>query len=337
MAAFEQTVRVGLIGAGSMGSDHAERIAHRCGGARLVAVADIDAARARTAVADIAGCRIEADPFALVAADDVDAILVATPGGAHEEILLACLDRDVPVLCEKPLTLDAESSLRVVESEVTLGHRRVQVGFMRRFDEDYIELKRVLDEATLGAPLILHCAHRAPSVPSWFSEEMLINDAVVHEFDVSRWLLNQDITAVSVLRPGKSRAGRPPPQLVLFETSGSVLVDVEIFVTCDFGYQVCCEAVCESGTIRIGDSCGPLVQHAGRWSGAVTQDFQSRFAHAYDREVQFWLESVRRGQADGPSVWDGYAAAAASEAGLKAQRTGQRTEVKLTDRPALYH
>lgn len=141
---------------------------------------------------------------------------------------------------------------------------------------------------------------------------------------------------MSVLRPARSRNDGPPPQLVVFEMSGSVLADVEIFVNCGFGYQVRCEAVCESGTMRIGDSGGPVIQHAGRWSGVVTQDFQSRFAHAYDREVQFWLEAVRRGEADGPSAWDGYAAAAASEAGLEAQRSRQRSEVRLVDRPALY-
>jgi myo-inositol 2-dehydrogenase/D-chiro-inositol 1-dehydrogenase len=115
-----------------------------------------------------------------------------------------------------------------------------------------------------------------------------------------------------------------------------VLVDVEIFVTCGFGYQVRCEAVCEAGTMLIGDNTGPVVQHQGRWSGEVTQDFRSRFAQAYDREVQAWVDSVRSGKSVGPSAWDGYAAAAAADAGREAQRTGNRVEVQLAERPALY-
>jgi myo-inositol 2-dehydrogenase/D-chiro-inositol 1-dehydrogenase len=339
MSTHEQAIRVALIGTGAMGADHAARIARRCGGARLVAVCDADAERARATAAGVDGCRVEVDPMAVIGADDVDGVVIATPGETHEDLVLACLERNLPVLCEKPLTPDAASSLRVVEAEAALGQRRVQVGFMRRFDAQYEKLKTTLDSGRLGAPLMLHCAHRAPSVPPWFSESMLITDAVVHEFDITRWLLGQEIVAVSVLRPDKARHepdASPTPQIVVFEMSGSVLVDVEIFVTCGFGYQVRCEAVCAAGTMLIGDNTGPVVQHQGRWSGEVTQDFRSRFAQAYDREVQAWVDSVRNGKSVGPSAWDGYAAAAAADAGREAQRTGNRVEVQLAERPALY-
>jgi myo-inositol 2-dehydrogenase/D-chiro-inositol 1-dehydrogenase len=79
-----------------------------------------------------------------------------------------------------------------------------------------------------------------------------------------------------------------------------------------------------------------VVQHAGRWGGDVTQDFRVRFAHAYDREIQAWVDSVRAGTCVGPSAWNGYAAAAAADAGTEAQRTGERVEVRLADRPPLY-
>ena len=79
-----------------------------------------------------------------------------------------------------------------------------------------------------------------------------------------------------------------------------------------------------------------LVNTAGRWGGAIAQDFVVRFADAYDREVQAWVDATRRGEVTGPSVWDGYAAAAVCEAGVRAQGTGGRVEVELADRPALY-
>ncbi len=329
------SVRIGLIGTGAMGLDHAVRIAERVGGAQLVAVCDVNPDSARAAAERIGdGCRVESDPGAVIAAGDVHGVVIVTPGPTHEELLLECLQRDVPVLCEKPLTPDAASSLRVVEAELALGHRRVQVGFMRRYDAQYVALKEAIDGGAIGAPVMLHCVHRAPSVPDWFSEPMLINDAVVHEFDVNRWLLGQDIEAVTVLRgPG---AHPQAPQFVIFEMSGGVLVDVEIFVTCGFGYQVRCEAVCQSGTMTIGDNAGPVIQHGTRWGGHVTQDFRERFALAYDREVLAWVESVRAGSCVGPSVWDGYAAAAAADAGMEAQRTGRRVAVGLAERPDLY-
>jgi myo-inositol 2-dehydrogenase/D-chiro-inositol 1-dehydrogenase len=332
-------IRIGLIGTGGMGRDHAARIATRVGGARLAAVCDADTGLATRTADAIAECRVEEDPFALIAAQDVDAVLVATPGETHEALVLACLERDLPVLCEKPLTPTSAAALRVVESEVALGHRRVQVGFMRRFDAQYAQLHDTLAARTLGAPVMLHCVHRVASMPDWFTQEMVTSDALVHEFDVTRWLLGQEIDTISVLHqrdPGTRPDGPPTPQLAIFRMSDSVLVDVEIYVSCGYGYEVRCEAVCEQGTMTIGTNAGPLVRHAGRWGGEITQDFQSRFALAYDREVQAWVDSTRSGRATGPSAWDGYAAAAAADAAGQAQQDGGWVPVQINPRPPLY-
>src|ERR1044072_4493468 len=120
------------------------------------------------------------------------AVLLASPGVAHEAALLTAFEHDLPVLCEKPLTPDAASALRVLEAEQRLGDRRVQVGFMRPYDHEYIKLKALLDSGELGRPLMLHNRHRNPSCPPDFTSAMLINDSVTHEMDITRWLLSQD-------------------------------------------------------------------------------------------------------------------------------------------------
>ena len=107
----------------------------------------------------------------------MDAVLIASPGPAHEAALLTAFARDLPVLCEKPLTPDAASALRVMEAEQRLGHRRVQVGFMRRYDTEYTKLKALLDSGELGRPLMLHNRHRNARVPPGFTNAMLINDS----------------------------------------------------------------------------------------------------------------------------------------------------------------
>ncbi|GAA2786505.1 Gfo/Idh/MocA family oxidoreductase [Saccharopolyspora taberi] len=336
----DQDLRIGLIGAGKMGADHAVRIHERISGARLVAVGDPDVDRARQ-VADGAAARAEHDPFAVIDASDVDALVIASPGVVHEPLLLAAIERGVPVLCEKPLTPDSKSSLRVVEAEEARGKHLVQVGFMRRFDPEYVELKRMLDAGDLGRALLLHCVHRNASTPPGFTSQMMIFDSVVHEFDTARWLLDQEIAAVSVRWPRSSAAapeGLIDPQVVTVETTGGVLVDVEIFVNCGFGYQVRCEAVGEHGTALVGADSGPVVHHGGRWGGNVTADFRDRFGTAFDQEFQRWAGAARQGGVDpaAAGAWDGYAAAAACEAGVLAQTTGARTEVELADRPGFY-
>ncbi|WP_055493772.1 Gfo/Idh/MocA family protein [Streptomyces sp. TP-A0356] len=333
------TLGVAVIGTGRMGADHVRRISEVTSGARVAAVVDVDAERAKSVAAGVEGCTAHTEPAAAMAAEDVDAVLIASPGPAHEAALLAAFERDLPVLCEKPLTPDAASALRILQAEQKLGHRRVQVGFMRRYDAEYIKLKALLDSGQLGRPLMLHNRHRNAASPPGFTDAMLINDSVVHEMDVTRWLLGQEITAVTALRPTPSDnapEGLTDPQFVVLETDGGALVDVEIFVNCGFGYQVQAEAVCERGTARIGDGHAMVTNAAGRWGGTIAQDFVERFAEAYDREVQAWVDATRRGEVTGPSVWDGYAAAAVCEAGVRAQAEGRRTEVELIERPALY-
>ncbi|MCB5169285.1 Gfo/Idh/MocA family oxidoreductase [Streptomyces bambusae] len=333
------TLGIAVLGTGRMGADHVRRIDRMISGARVAAVADPDGDRAKEAAAGLEGCTVHTDPAAALAAPGVDAVLIASPGPAHEAALLECFARDLPVLCEKPLTPDAAGALRVVEAEQRRGRQLVQVGFMRRYDAEYEQLKALLDGGGLGRPLFLHCRHRNASSPSFFTSEMLVNDSVVHEVDAARWLLGQEITAVTVLSPRPSPAapeGLRDPQLVLLETSGGAIVDVEIFVNCGFGYQVQCEAVCASGSARIGDGHAMVVQSGGRWGGTIAQDYTVRFADAYDRQVRRWVDAVRQGRVAGPSVWDGYAAAAVSEAGVAALHTGARTAVDLAERPPLY-
>jgi myo-inositol 2-dehydrogenase/D-chiro-inositol 1-dehydrogenase len=329
---------VAVIGTGKMGADHVRRLNEVISGARVAAVVDVDEGRARHA-AEAAGCEAYTDPAAAMDDPGVDALVVASPGPAHEATLLDALARDMPVLCEKPLTPDPHSSLRVLAAEQKLGHRRIQVGFMRRFDSEHLRLKELLEREELGRTLMLHCRHRNASVHDYFTSDMLITDSVVHEMDSARWLLGQEITAVTVIKP-KPSAHSPEqlsdPQLVLFETEGGAVVDVEIFATCGFGYQVQAEAVCERGAARIGEDHGVLTATAGRWGGEITPDFVARFEDAYDLQVQRWVDATRLGTTTGPSAWDGYAAAAVSEAGVRAQASGHRAPVDLVPRPAFY-
>ncbi|MGW9078213.1 Gfo/Idh/MocA family protein [Streptomyces kronopolitis] len=333
------TLGVAVIGTGRMGADHVRRIDEVISGARGAAVVDIDAARAKRLADGIEGCTAYTDPVAAMDDPAVDALLIASPGPAHEATLLDAFARDLPVLCEKPLTPDPASALRVLEAERALGHRRVQVGFMRRYDAGYRSLKSLLDQGAYGRPLMLHNKHRNADTPPGFTNAMMINDSVVHEIDVTRWLLDDEIIAVRVLRPaptGNAPEGLSDPQLILFETAGGRVVDTELFVNCGFGYQVSCEAVCEGGTARIGDDHGVFSNAAGRWGGAVPPGFVERFEEAYDRQVQRWVHATLRGEVEGPSCWDGYAAAAVCEAGVRAQSTGERVAVELIERPALY-
>ncbi len=333
-----QTLNVGVVGTGNIGTDHIGKLSGRVAGARVSAVFDVDADRAASVAAQV-GAKPLGSFAEVVESPDVDALVLASPGPLHAEQVLACLAAGKPVLCEKPLATTSADCLRVLEAEQALGRRLIQVGFMRRYDSAYREVKAVVDSGRIGEPLLVHAIHRNPAVPDSFTPDMSMTDSVVHEFDTFRWLLGQEVTAVSVLaarRTPKAAAHMRDPQLVLMEMADGVLVEVESFVNCVYGYDVRCEVVGSEGTVCLENPTGATVTVQGARAQGVPADWRMRFSGAYHEEFQEWVDGLAAGTVTGPSAWDGYSATALSEAAVRALQEGRRIEVPLVDQPALY-
>jgi myo-inositol 2-dehydrogenase / D-chiro-inositol 1-dehydrogenase len=333
------TVRVGVIGVGNIGQDHIRRLTRRVAGAEVVAVSDVDTDRAEAVARQTPGARVFPTGQGLIRADEVEAVLVASWGPTHEEFVLAAIEADKPVFCEKPLAPTSDECLRILDAEMARGRRLVQVGFNRRYDLAYRQMKATLVDGGLGTPLMAHCAHRNPSVPPHYVGGMPITDTAIHEIDIMRWLFHQEITAARVLKPPRTSRAKPDlqdPLIVLMEMSSGAIVDVEVFVTLAYGYDIRCEVVCELGTVALGDGSPVVVRKDNLRSDRVSSDFQERFAQSYENEVQEWVDSVARGEATGPSSWDGYAATAVADACLAALDSGERVSVEMRQRPAFY-
>ncbi|MBB3603137.1 myo-inositol 2-dehydrogenase/D-chiro-inositol 1-dehydrogenase [Mycolicibacterium sp. BK556] len=333
-------LRIAVLGVGLMGADHVARIDSRIKGARVAVVNDYVTEKAEQIAAGIDGCRAIADPLDAIADAQVDAVVLATPGPTHEKQLLACLEHGKPVMCEKPLTTDVETSLEVVKREAELGRKLIQVGFMRRFDDEYAALKAMVAGGELGAPLVMHCAHRNPAVPNGFDSAMVVRDSLVHEVDVTRFMFDEEITSIQIVKPSANPAapeGLADPQIAILRTASGKHVDVELFVTTGVAYEVRTEVVGEKGSAMIGLDVNVVRKSApGTWGGQITPGFRERFGQAYDTEFQRWVDAVRSGvNVDGPGAWDGYAAAAVCEAGVESLTSGLPVAVTMVDRASI--
>jgi myo-inositol 2-dehydrogenase/D-chiro-inositol 1-dehydrogenase len=331
------TINVGVIGTGNIGTDHVNKLTYQVSGAAVSAVFDVDNERAK-ALAETVGARVLDTATDVIASDAVDAELIASPGHLHTDQVLACIDAGKPVLCEKPLATTSVDALKVVEAEAASRRQLVQIGFMRRYDSGYLQVKGALDSGQIGEALVLHCVHRNPTVPESFQAEMAITDSVVHEIDTSRWLLSEEIVAVTI-RAGKKSPHAPSqdPQLVLFETESGVLVDVESFVNCQYGYDVRCELVGSEGLASLDNPTLSAVTTSAARSTLVPGDWRVRFTAAYLTELQTWVNTLATGgEFGGADAWDGYAATAVAEAGLRALAEGTRVPVELVDKPSFY-
>lgn len=331
-------LRVGVVGVGLMGADHVQRLTTRIAGVELVAIADPDTVRSEAIVADLGthgypGVRLLADPLELIADDGVDAVLLASPGSVHTDQLLACIERGKYVLCEKPLTMDSDSSLEVIAAERAGGRELIQVGFMRRFDPEYQRLQQLLASGRWGRTLLLHQTHRNKSVPHPdFRSEMIVRDSLVHEVDCARFLLREEIASIQVLSPtptSHALEGVADPQVSIFRTASGAVVTNEVFVNSRTGYEVRCEAVAETGSAIIGRPWGEVYTTTadpdggdGAWGGRIVPDYRERFERAYDLEVQAWVDASRRGEVVGPTSWDGYASTVVCTAGMESLADG---------------
>ena len=332
------TVKVGVIGVGMIGKDHIRRLTTVLAGAQVVAVTDVNLDEAKRVADTVPGCSVHSTGQELIADESVDAVVVCSWGPTHEDYVLAAIAAGKPVFCEKPLATTQEACRRILDAEVELGRRVVQVGYMRRYDAAYRALKSVLDSGDIGAPLMMHCTHRNPSVPGHYTKDMAITDTAVHEIDMVRWMFGEEIVGTTVFTPRKSKNGGElqDPLVLLLEMAGGALIDVEISVNIRYGYDIRGEVVGEDGTASLGESSPVTVRRAGQVSTRVPEDWRERFIRAYDVEFQEWVDAVRDDGTFGPSSWDGYAAAAVSDAALASLSTGTRSLVELGEKPALY-
>ncbi|MFO1165255.1 MAG: Gfo/Idh/MocA family oxidoreductase [Paracoccus sp. (in: a-proteobacteria)] len=334
------TVRIGVIGTGMIGRDHTRRIQQVLAGAEVVALSDYHPDAARAVQADLAPkARVYDKGEDLIAAADVDAVLVTSTGATHEPYVLAAIAAGKPVFCEKPLATTAEGAKRIVDAEVGFGRRLVQVGFMRRYDTGYVALKAAVDNL-IGAPIMVHAAHRNPTVPEHYLTPMAIHDTLIHEIDVLRWLLNDDYVSARVLFPRKaarSHGRLRDPQVVVLETAKGVLIDVEIFVNCHYGYDIQCEVVGEDGIAKLPEPMAIQTRLDAKLQNPILTDWKDRFVDSYDVELNDFIKAAAQGTAAGPSSWDGYVAAITSDACVTAQeREGEAVAITLPARPALY-
>jgi myo-inositol 2-dehydrogenase / D-chiro-inositol 1-dehydrogenase len=322
-------VNVGVIGAGNMGADHVATLHRHVSGAAVRIVADVDGGRAASAAA-VADARATDDAARLIADPEVDAVVIASADATHADLAIAALRAGKPVLCEKPLAPTVAECLRVAAAETEAvgdGTPLVSVGFMRRFDPGYRELKAALQAGDCGTPLLLHCVHRGVSAAPETTDDMTITNSAVHEFDIVAWLLEAPVVEAGWQAPRSSPAvpGLQDPQLVLLRTADGVLATVEAFLNAGYGYDVRCEVVGDRGALSLATPAPVVRDLDGARSVGYAADWRTRFADAYRLELQAWVDAVAAGRPSPlPTARDGVIAAAVSEAVLTSMHEGGR-------------
>ncbi|WP_050934263.1 Gfo/Idh/MocA family protein [Arthrobacter globiformis] len=331
------TIRVGVVGAGVMGAEHARILHGSISGATVTAVADPASDRAH-AVAVETGAWPFNSAEELIASPFVDAVLIASHDGAHADQVAACLELRKPVLCEKPLAPTVQECQALVEQQNAIGGTPlISVGFMRRFHPAYRELKERLAEGAVGQPLMILSSHRnVKSYPDGNSASTITNSGI-HEIDITAWLLDSPIASVSWHAP-KSTAldkTRQDPQLLHLRTADGVLTTVDVFLNAQYGYEVRCEVLGEQGSIELS---APQLTTANRALAATrtyAADWRPVFADAYRLQSQAWIDALTsRTRSPLATAEEGLQAVRVAEALVQSMNTGGGTVAVDNNKPS---
>lgn len=335
---MKKVLRVGVIGCGSIGKQHIERLMNKISQTEVTCVCDYFPEAAKK-VAENYGISYVENVDDLINSDNVDAVLITSSDESHAEYVLKCLKAGKYVFCEKPLSQTAKECEDMIAEEVKLNKRLVQVGFMRRYDKGYMEMKKAIDDGEIGEPLMITAAHRNLSQAAGFQTDYAITRVAIHEIDICRWLLGDEYDTVQVLKVKQSRRTVGDwlnPQIMIMTTKSGQHISVEVQTDNSYAYDIQCQVVGEDGTVNLPDPAAVPKRIKGEARFGLLDDWSKRFIDAYDVELEQWAVDVLAENLTGPSTWDGYISCVASDALIKSRQTGVPEKVNTIDKPSIY-
>lgn len=318
---------VGVVGVGEMGKRHAENLRRLVPEAQLIAVADAVAPRAKQVAEELEVEHSFASLEEMVQRKDIDAVLIATPDKFHAQGIRIAATAGKDILCEKPIATDLGDAHAALE-EVAQKGVRLQIGFMRRYDPAYAAAMDRIEAGEIGTPVLFKSVGRDKDEPPMSAYQSQINgmlfyNSTIHDFDLARWLMKDEVVEVqayttTAIRPEVAKYGDVVASVVNLKYAHGAIGNVESYVQAVYAYDVRTEIVGSKGSIFVGSlEKAPATFLSAHGSNQTLADhFLSRFADAYVAEVRDFVHTMLTGGAPRVTGQDGLRAleiAAAAE------------------------
>jgi scyllo-inositol 2-dehydrogenase (NAD+) len=329
---------IGVLGVGEMGRRHAENLRRLVPEARLVAIADVNGARAKQVADELEIAHSFSSLDEMLQLKDIESVLIATPDKFHAKSVAAAAAAGKDILCEKPLAItlaDAHAALAAVERAKV----RLQVGFMRHYDPAYVSAFKRIEAGEIGTPLVFKSLGRDKDEAPIAAYESDVNGMMfytntIHDFDMARWLMNDEVVTVQAYttvnsRPEVAKYGDIVAGLVNLKFAQGAIGNIESFAQAVYGYDVRTEIVGSKGSLFIGSlHQTPVTLLTARGSSEVLADhFLTRFADAYLAEVRDFVQTMLAGKPPRISGHDGLKALEIAVAAENSHKDGKAVDI----------
>lgn len=334
-------VKVGIVGLGRLGSVHAENLAFKIPGCKLVAACSLVEKELEWAKDYLKVDFVTTDYKKMVDEADIEAVVIVSSSPEHCWMIEYALDAGKHVFCDKPLGCSLEECKRAEAAVERHPDKLFFLGFMRRYDPSYAHAKEQIDAGKIGKPYLVKATGLDPEalVESCikFSKTSggIFIDAASHDIDLMRWFLGCEATEVYAMgatfkHPEFKEAGDDETGVAVYKFENGAMGMVHVGRTAPYGYHVETEVVGTEGTIRI--SAVPEKNQAMVYNvnGACTEcvgSFPERFAESYLTEMEEFVNCALEGKQPGTTVYDGTKSTVIGYATTEAWKTGKIVKI----------
>ncbi|HEV2134908.1 MAG TPA: inositol 2-dehydrogenase [Terracidiphilus sp.] len=297
------SLHVGIIGAGRIGSVHAETLAFRIPEAHIVSIADCNRQAAEALAHRCRIAEVAASSEDVLADPRIEAVLICSSTDTHAGLIAAAARQGKHIFCEKPIAsklAEIDCALKAVEKAGV----KLQIGFNRRFDANFARVRRAVAEGEIGRPSLMHIISRDPGPPPLAYVRVsggIFVDMTIHDFDMARFVIGDEVeevyTAGAVhVDPEIGKAGDLDTALIVLRFRNGVIGTIDNSRRAAYGYDQRVEILGSEGKIETGN-CYPNTAEVSTGK-SVSRDlplnfFMERYRESFAAELQAFVTAVR--------------------------------------------
>ena len=305
---MKKTIRICMIGAGRVGKNHSRAITRHIAGGKIVALVD-PMMQVREETALEFGIENQFDTLEIaLEKSDFDAVIITTPTPTHLSLTALAAENKKHVFLEKPMALnlqECDEIIKVVEKNSVL----LQLGFMRRFDPEFVAAAQRIEAGEIGQPMMVKSNTHGPGLPPLWARDLRTSNGMLaevnsHDWDTTRWLMGSNYervyTEVANFKGAANNVDAPnfydnALVNIKFESGGLGLISG--ICPCGYGYDARVEIVGDKGIMQIGELKGQsIVVCTNRDQGLISPIFRTwpeRFEWAYINELQHFITCIQ--------------------------------------------